>query len=138
MPVVVIDHATARDAFYRGALRRSPVNDHLFEILRESFRRYLPEERDYADAFTTFEYLLAACFIERAAVRNRGVYPDFAPLGRFGWQVPMYRESRTITRLHEEAQKPGPWAPVVAGIFASNDSFLSAAVHLNKLRQGIR
>lgn len=136
-PQVVIEQATGQAAFYGGERRHTPLNDHLFEILRPSFRAILPEDRDYEDAFTTFEYLSAVLFVERAT-GNDGTAPGWVPLGRFGWQGILHREARAITRLKEGAKQAISWGPLQAGLFSSQSSFFAAAEHVAKARQKMR
>lgn len=72
----------------------TPLNNHLFEVLRDPLHEFLPGDRNYEDAFDSFEYLLglAHCYRtatenELDAIRNGDKRICISgPLGRFVWR----------------------------------------------------
>jgi hypothetical protein len=69
------------------------LSDHLFELLRDPAREYLPGDTEYDQAFDWFEYLLALVHCDVEITRDglaekKGQDPDFflpGPVGRFAW-----------------------------------------------------
>jgi hypothetical protein len=78
--------------FFAGT--HTGLSDHLFAVLRNPLREYLPGEIEYERAFDWFEYLLCLVHcdlqITRAELQHRKARnPDFilrAPVGRFAWR----------------------------------------------------
>jgi len=54
--------------------RHTPYSDHLFEVLREPLRTYVPTDTDYEDAFLWFEYILGIVIWQKDG--------SWAPIGR--------------------------------------------------------
>lgn len=84
-PNKVLDQETACQALGRPRAH-TPVSDHLFHVLRDSLRDYLPDDEAYEEAFDRFEYLWAILDVD--AQLAAGVPPDSAsfPVGRFAWR----------------------------------------------------
>lgn len=91
----------------------TPLSNHLFEVLREPLREYLPDDKAYEDAFDWFEYLICLAHsdqqVTRAHLRDeKNKNPDFhlwAPAGRFCWK----QEERNV--VHETEQRPDGTLP---------------------------
>jgi hypothetical protein len=83
----------------------TPLSNHLFEILREPLREYLPDDYVYDKTFDWFEYLLCLAHCDQQVTRpqlaqSKSENPDFsiwAPVGRFCWKG----EERNIMRETE-------------------------------------
>src|SRR5439155_16202210 len=73
----------------------TPVNDRMFDVLRESLREYFPGDSEYEEAFDRFEYLVALIEFDQ-----RGEM--WAPVGRFGWRS---RLTKSIVELLSEDAK---------------------------------
>src|SRR5207247_1927985 len=63
------------------ASTRSP-SDHVCQNHREPLREFLPHQRQYEDAFGTFEYFLSLAFVDQR--RDRGAV--WSPVGSFAWR----------------------------------------------------
>ena len=91
----------------------TPLSNHLFEILREPLREYLPDDSVYDKTFDWFEYLLCLAHCDQQVTRpelaqSKSENPDFsiwAPMGRFCWKG----EERNIVRETESG--PGGRLP---------------------------
>jgi hypothetical protein len=57
---------------------RTPLSDHLFEVLREPFRETVPADDDYDEAFLMFEYLQGLLVWSSS--------PGRSLIGRAGWK----------------------------------------------------
>ena len=100
--------------------RYTPLNDHLFAILRDRFLRHLFDDRGYEDCFDRFECLLA---LIHAKVSSE----HWFPMGRFGWK---YRSGGKgpFARLEAEYLKErNEWPPVKAGLFDMSQGLVDGA-----------
>ena len=61
--------------------RHTPINDRLFETLRDRMRDYLPDDSAYEETFDRFEYL--TCLVE-LDIKISDKNFIHAPVGRFG------------------------------------------------------
>ncbi len=88
-----------------------PMSNHLFSAVRESVREFLPDDRDYRDAFDRFEYLLALSYVQATA-------RDWAPLGLFAIRD-SYDDENTIEKVvqSELERLTTEWEPLKAGFF---------------------
>lgn len=67
------------------------MSEHLFEVLREPMREYVPDDYDYSQAFDWFEYLACLCYCDAQVTRStlaemKADNPGFvlkASVGRF-------------------------------------------------------
>lgn len=106
----------------------TPLNDHLFDVLRDPLKDILPQESEYERCFDRFEYLLAlvhADLYEKGTGRGR----FWGPMGRFLWKDQYERESSELSALKQEAEGKGEdWQPLKAGLFSSsNERFMMVA-----------
>jgi SIR2-like protein len=100
--------------------RWTPVNDRLFEVLREPLREYLPDDAEYEDAFDECEYLTALVHLDFRIQLEKQVW---APVGRFGWRRELQNKP-IYERLAEEAKKNGEnWDIIQSGLFPSLATF---------------
>jgi hypothetical protein len=101
----------------------TPLNLHLFQLLREPFRELLPDDADYTSAFDRFEYIVALLHAADS-LRHKDVAPWF-PAGCFAWRDRPWRTEPLIAKeiAEEAAAKGDAWAPYVAMLFGSATEF---------------
>ena len=98
----------------------TPLSNHLFEILREPLREYLPDDNAYEATFDWFEYLICLAHIDQQVTRpqlqeEKSKNPEFylwAPAGRFCWKG----EERNVVRETEKRQDGSLPPNVVAAL----------------------
>jgi hypothetical protein len=68
----IFDQAVLRHDQQKQVLgnRHTPMSDHLFEILRDPLREYLPGDIEYDQTFDWFEYLLCLCYCDAQVSRS--------------------------------------------------------------------
>lgn len=97
---------------------RTPVSDHLFSVLREPLREYLPDDTQYEKCFDRFEYLLALVHADLYEKLGQSVW---GPIGRFGWRGRHFREfgpETIMSEIESDAAAAGDnWSPLQAGLF---------------------
>lgn len=110
---------TGRDRDY------TPMNNHVFETLREPLRGLLADDESYALTFDRLEFLQAAtCVADRLAGGDSS--PGF-PAGRFAWRGRSGGAVRVAEVLTNEADKAGTdWGPLLAKLFSSRAEFDAA------------
>lgn len=115
----------------------TPLNNHVFEVLRETLREYVPDEPAYDDAFDWFEYLRGLVYADITAEANeiealRNNVPDAlirGPIGRFVWN----RRSSGNSIIQQTRFDPdGPYPAIVTqalqgGLFGSSTNQLNYA-----------
>ncbi|MGA2480484.1 MAG: SIR2 family protein [Spirochaetia bacterium] len=80
----------------------TPTSEHLFELLRDPLREYLPDDIDYQSTFDRFEYLLGLAFADLSGDSSWG------PIGCFAWREQHFRrEAPVIVAVGLEAEKEG-------------------------------
>lgn len=96
----------------------APVSEHLFSVLREPLRRFLPDDAEYDEMFDRFELLRAmACMhLEHTAVTEGDDY--WAPLGRYCWKGRRGYAESIIKQFRVEVEEAKTdWPPLKAGMF---------------------
>lgn len=89
--------------------RYTPLSDHLYEVLREPLKEFLPQDVRYQKCFDRFEYLFSLVHID---FNLRQGYGDWGAVGSFGWRRDI------ISEIKLEFKKAGRnWAPLKAGLF---------------------
>ncbi|OIQ10364.1 SIR2 family protein [Neomoorella thermoacetica] len=93
---------------------RTPLNEHIYNLLREPFKEFLPQERLYEECFDRFEYLFALVHADLHEKRGH----LWGPIGCFRWRS-IFNPQLQITKVIEtEIQKMGAnWPPLKAGLF---------------------
>jgi hypothetical protein len=115
LPSSVLDVATAR--LLPGYERQyTPINNRIFEVLRDKLRDYLPADLEYEEAFDRFEYLTCLVKLNLQMTKKKMVH---APVGRFGWRT-HDQAANIIDRISKESEKYGEqWPPIQSGLFSS-------------------
>jgi hypothetical protein len=130
-PVRVLELVRQRQLLPGREREFTPLNNHVFEVLRGPLRQYLPADYAYEEAFVWFEYLLSLvhCDITATSEEIETVNdPEKGhlrgPIGRFLWN----RWSSIQQRTRFEAGGPYPEAVTAvlqAGFFGSSGSDLN-------------
>lgn len=98
-----------------GAPRYTPLNDHMFALLREPLREILPQDNQYQDCFDRFEYLLALVHCDLLEKQGGNIW---GPVGCFGWRYELDRENSIMTKIETELTEQGEeWLPLKVGLF---------------------
>lgn len=119
--------------------RYTPLSDHLFEILRDPLREYLPSDGEYDRTFDWFEYLLCLCHCNAEVSRsdlqeNKAKDPNFTlwcSVGRFGWKG--HNEGEPNIQAETELIKNQPSPEKVAAVIKAG-FFESSGQHEDKYR----
>jgi hypothetical protein len=96
----------------------SPLSEHLYSVLREHLKEYLPQDIRYQEYFDRFEYLLALVHADLKGKQEDGIS---GPIGRFGWRG---RGARRLDappimgEIESEIARAGEnWPLLKAGLF---------------------
>ncbi|MCC6363195.1 MAG: SIR2 family protein [Bryobacterales bacterium] len=112
----------------------TPLNNHVFEVMRGPLRDYLPDDLAYEQAFDWFEYLvglvhcdLTATPEEIDAVKNDPAAGIWGPIGRFLWSQ---RSSDSSIQRRSRFEPGGAYPDAVtailrAGFFGSSGGNLN-------------
>jgi hypothetical protein len=96
----------------------TPVSEHLYIVLREPLREFLPQDTRYQECFDRFEYLLALVHADLNQKQNGGFW---GPVGCFGWRgTGAYHvgEHRIMKEIElEVANADKNWPLLEAGLF---------------------
>lgn len=95
----------------------TPRSEHLFVVLREPVRRFLPDDKQYEDAFDQVEYLIALAYLDLDNEESR-FYGPWTPPGRFAWKARSSGHSRLYQAEAELKAEGAGWAPLRAGFFS--------------------
>ena len=113
-PILVLDHSEGQ--LLPGRERQyTPLNNHLYEVLREPLREFLPDDTQYKRYFDRFEYFLA---LIHADLCEQHEFQVHWPAGLF-YSLRRYRpESHIMEQIQLEAASAGEdWPPLRAGFF---------------------
>lgn len=103
----VVDHGAAKALLKApdGTTYHTPVSDHLAAVVRAFVRDFLPEDRDYYNAFDRFELLVALGAVYAEGGSGNGWYP----LGRVTWRRRNWSRSEPdpIARIDAEVKQQG-------------------------------
>ncbi|MBI1930308.1 hypothetical protein HYR99_39410, partial [Candidatus Poribacteria bacterium] len=93
----------------------TPLSDHLYKVLREPLREFLPQDIHYQRCFDRFEYLFALVYADLDYDRRNGAW---GPIGCFGWRNRHRPENTIMKEIELEAKAAGQdWLPLKAGLF---------------------
>ena len=114
----------------QGKKYHTPVSEHLYEVLREPLRQFLPDDKWYDRTFDRFEYLFALGYADLGEKRTGGVR---GPFGRFGWKDSS-DPGHISQQVRVEAEKDGgSWPVLQSGLFeGSTVRFLSLKAQYDK------
>ncbi len=119
LPPYVLDIGVARQL--PGYERRlTPINDRIFEILREPLREYLAADSKYEDTFDRLEYLTSLVHFDLELSTSAFVY---SPVGRFGSRGRFQNKPIEQRILEEADQHGGNWVVLQSGLFPSLPRF---------------
>lgn len=91
--------------------RYTPLSDHLFKLLRNPLRDFLPDETIYQKSFDRFEYLLA---LIHADLHEKLQGRIWGPIGCFAWRYSHYLESSIMKEIEKEVDLAGDRWPLLA------------------------
>ena len=112
------------------AQRHTPVSDHLFQILRDQLRDFLPDDAEYERTFDRFEYMFALVEADIAEKQGFG-YSGF--VGRFSWKDTEDSPNPASQYEAEAKEMGGDWPPLVAGLFDGKmERFLAVKAEFDK------
>ncbi|QGG55055.1 SIR2 family protein [Paenibacillus sp. B01] len=87
--------------------RRTPVSDHLFNVLREPLMGLIPRDSEYQKLFVRFEYYFALIHADLLE-RDRGDDRFWGPIGQFGWRYEMDAIQMVLNREIEQLNDKHP------------------------------
>jgi hypothetical protein len=107
----------------------TPLSNHLFEVLREPLREYLPDDTAYDSTFDWFEYLLGLTHCDQQVTRQgleeeKAKEPKFyirGPVGRFCWKEAEENVIRAAEVREGEIVPDNVGAALQAGFFEAGD-----------------
>jgi hypothetical protein len=118
VPARVIDEGAAKYIMGGGDHLRHPlrINTYLLQLLRNSLKELIPDDREYVDYFVRFEYFFALS----VAASNRDLFGSVAvPVGTYMWE-PQLRHPRhhVINETNMEIERAGAdWPPISDSLF---------------------
>jgi hypothetical protein len=117
----------------------TPLSAHLYELLREPLREFLPQDIQYQKCFDRFEYLLG--LVHADLNLKLGGY-GWGPVGCFGWKSEFEvnngiaaHKQRIVEEIELESTDAGDnWLPLKAGLFdGSFERFKEVKVRYDEL-----
>lgn len=134
-PQAVLDRRDGSAVLTPNQDTYTPLNNHLFQILREPLREAVPSDDVYADVFDLFEYLFALVYVDSYGRMDSEL--GFFPVGRFGWRSRFRQTPLVVERLTKEADAAGEqWVGLSVGLFSSLARFKAAEATVAKTFQG--
>ena len=101
-------------------------SEHLFELLREPLRPFLPSDTQYERAFDRFEYLLSLIDLDELMQYGGRPWPSIGLYAKKLYSSFGSSEPHVIEVISSEQQGEGKtWGPVKSGIFHNSDRFLA-------------
>jgi len=94
---------------------KTPLSDHLYDILHAHFIEILPDDTHYSKCFDRFEYLHGLVHVD---LREKQSGRLWGPVGRFAWNYRDYGTGGIMKKIELEAKEADEkWAPLQAGLF---------------------
>ncbi|MBL9000179.1 MAG: SIR2 family protein [Phycisphaerae bacterium] len=94
----------------------TPRSEHLFSVMREPLRRFLPDDSQYDEAFDQLEYLIALTYLDLGDSASE-FHGPWAPPGRFCWKC-HHSQSGVLPDAEKSlAADSADWPPLKAGFF---------------------
>lgn len=94
----------------------TPRSEHLFAVMREPLRRFLPDDSQYDEAFDLLEYLVALTYLDLDDSGSVSPRP-WAPPGRFCWKSRHSGQGVLFDAEKSLAAEGVDWPPLKAGFF---------------------
>ena len=115
-------------------LRKTPVSDHLCEIVRPWVEELEPDQDSYERAFDRWEYLLGLAMFDLTRAAGRG----YAPVGRLSWRGD-YGGGIEIALAAEIEAAGSDWPLLRGGLFGRAPARLGESVqgwneHIGRVR----
>ncbi len=106
--------------YMRGC--HTPLSEHLYKVVREPLREFLPQDIDYEECFDRFEYLLG---LVHADLYLELLGSPYGPVGRFGWKYEFgvkngyaVYKNPIVEEIELESIDAGDnWLPLTTGLF---------------------
>lgn len=96
----------------------TPLNNHLFDVLRKNFLEIIPDNNNYQRLFDKFEYLQALVYADLRFSPDHNIW---GPVGCFGWRYNLFRENNILDIIQQEANSAGDdWSLLKTGLFGSS------------------
>lgn len=136
-PQAILDSREGSAVLTPGQETYTPLNDHLFGVLREPLREAIPSDEAYAEAFDLFEYFLALVYVD--SQQGESDLKPWFPVGRFGWRSRWRSTPVVVERLTREIEAMGEqWTGISVGLFGSLARCQSALAIVAKTFEGRR
>jgi len=138
-PQTVLDRDDGQRFLPNGERRHTPVNDHLFEVLREPLRDVIASDEEYDLAFDRFEYVLALLYAHHQLLAGRAATDVWVPSGRFIWKRGGSRAPRIFATMEDEVKEAREgWPLIKSALLPSVTHFTNAAAavghHVGRFR----
>ncbi|MBU0568916.1 SIR2 family protein [bacterium] len=121
-PLIVMDKKKAQ-GLHNMKKSETPLSDYLSQALRDPFREYLPDDREYEDFFDRFEYLMALVYMdlkERESRETGRPISGFTHIGRFARQFGN-PDFYIIKQIEKEIKDQGSeWPLLKIGFFGAS------------------
>lgn len=113
----------------------TPFSEYLCSKLREPLREYLPDDKDFQNAFDRFEYLLGLICADRHKREYQGAW--LGSVGCFSWRGRDFGEDFIPSRIKKEFDAAGSkWGPLVGGLMGGDLTRASNAIERFNLSMG--
>jgi hypothetical protein len=111
--------------------RKTPMSDHLFEVISGSFTDLIPDNEHYQECFDRFEYYVALLHADYEA--SQGNSQPWAPTGCFLWRhyhsSYSFENTDLVRNLRHEVDKKGSECSLLqAGMFDGSVDRLRSAI----------
>lgn len=119
-----------------GTEAYTPLNDHLFTVMRESLRHVFPQDIKFQKCFDRFEYLYALVNGDMQEKQGLGFW---FPVGRFGWGQWYGNDISIWDEIEKEVNEQGAkWCLIREGLFdGSVDRLKKVMTELKQFRSGL-
>jgi hypothetical protein len=135
-PQAILDSQQGSEILTPNQQTHTPLNNRLFDVLREPLRDAIPSDEKYEEAFDLFEYLLALVYVD--SQQADGISAWF-PVGRFGWRSRWRSTPAVVERLTREIEALGEqWTGIAVGLFGSLARCQAALAMVGKTFEGRR
>jgi hypothetical protein len=136
-PQAILDSQQGSEVLTPNQQTYTPLNNRLFEVLREPLRDAIPSDEKYEEAFDLFEYLLALVHVDSQQVD--GISASWFPIGRFGWRSRWRSTPLVVERLAKDIEAMGEqWSGISVGLFGSLARCQAALAIVGKTFEGRR